>query len=286
MRLNKFYILSSNLTEQQFNVLNDLFEQFYKSIHIEDSALWCLSDWLEEKDSDDLYIKYQQLPKFEPLIDILGADFYLRNASITKIFLISEEDFETVQSKYPYLKNKYRDAKNPAIELLGCYLEYPFPQILICPERIARHSSADQFNYLFLLVLLHELVHADLADKKYIQNTHDDFYCWMEESLANFIALQSLDFFLRGDKQKHMDELVSFCQGQPDNYKLGAHLYLLNKERGGEYFCKQYINWKKSNYFEYHDKFKWLREVSNFDESLDNIISAYDNLFAAEMELD
>jgi hypothetical protein len=169
--------------------------------------------------------------------------------------------------------------------LLGCYLEYPFPQILICPERIKRYCSEEQFKYLFLLVLLHELVHAHLANKKYIHNTHDDFYCWMEESLANFIALQSLDFFLSSDQQKYMDELVSFCLGQPDNYKLGAHLYLLNKENKGDYFCSQYINWKKSNYFESTDKFDWLRVVSNFDNSKEQLISAYDKLFAAEMEL-
>lgn len=283
MNLNKFYNLSSNLSEQQFNELNDIFVQFYNSINIEDAVDWGLVDW--ENDGDDLDQKYQQLPKFEPLINIPEADFYLRNVATTKIFLISEEDFETVESQFPYLKNKYREGKNPPIELFGCYLEYPFPQILICPERIARYCSEDHFKYLFLKVLLHELVHADLANKKYIYNTHDDFYCWMEESLANFIALQSLDFFLRGDKQKHMDELVSFCLGQPDNYKLGARLYLLNKERGGEYFCAQYINWKKSNYFESPDKIKWLREVSNFDDSLDKLISAYDNLFAAEMEL-
>lgn len=285
MRLQKFFNLSSALSEQQFKELEDLFSQFYDSIHIEDTVLLVLGDWLGGEDDED-YQKYKHLPCFEPLISVPSADFYLRNADTTKIFLISEEDFENVQSEFPYLKNKIFDKKNPPIELLGCYLEYPFPQILICPERIERYCSEEQFKYLFLLVLLHELVHAHLANKKYIYNTNDDFYCWMEESLANFIALQSLDFFLKGGQQKYMDDLVSFCLGQPDNYKLGAHLYLLNKENKGDYFCAQYINWKKSNYFESPDKLDWLKVVSNFDNSIEQLISAYDKLFAAEMELD
>jgi hypothetical protein len=47
MRLNKFYNLSSALSEKQFKELDDLFSQFYVSIQIEDSVLWGLADWLE-----------------------------------------------------------------------------------------------------------------------------------------------------------------------------------------------------------------------------------------------
>jgi len=169
MRLNKLFNASSSLTEEQINDFKQHFELFYKSIEIEDLTLSILADWGDDKDQELIGIDYNSLPKFSPLINHSQSDFFLENVANTKILLLSEEDYRLVEQNYLF-KNRWKESDfnpdiNPKLEILGCYTEEPFPQILICPERIRKYSTEESFYDLLLLVLLHELAHADLAVK-------------------------------------------------------------------------------------------------------------------------
>jgi hypothetical protein len=123
------------------------------------------------------------------------------------------------------LRDQRRDAEGtPGSEWLGFYSSnFPIigrhiPAIGLCPERLMGLAENEDELVIFIAkVLVHEFAHA-LMDpgEGYDYPNKDDFYVWMEESMANLITLQ---FF--GDLGHH--RLPPRLAGAPRAQRKFAH---------------------------------------------------------------
>jgi predicted SprT family Zn-dependent metalloprotease len=178
---------------------------------------------------------------------------YLKNL-INKIpiFLLSPESMPNFPTLSPsnftenaLFDNKIINPKYPSTEYLGFYkkkgniLGINKPIIGLCPERIVKYvKDENELIVLLTKVLIHEFAHAKMdpgALKSY--KNKDEFYQWMEESMANYITLSIFENF----EKKIQEEFLSFksvstiaspfgfvrnfISKQPDNYKLGLDLF-------------------------------------------------------------
>ncbi len=191
------------------------------------------------------------------------------------------------------------DYKNPKTEWFGFYdrensgVFDNTPMIVICPERIANNvDSEEEFMLLVSLVIIHEFAHAKMdynnENSKYCKK--DMFWHWMEESLANKLALEILhNFFSTYHKtetfknfttwsQRAKDFIVNFVKQQPPAYALGYELF--DKHIGWWWIWK---NHKKelSGTKKLEEKKTWLTYVMyNFKKiDIKKIKPLYDSLF-------
>jgi hypothetical protein len=165
---------------------------------------------------------------------------YLRNPSELfshliqeiPVFLLSKVSMPNYE---PLIKF---DSERPSTEILGFYkhkgnlLGVETPVIGICPERI-RDCVSSEHEYIILVakVIVHEFAHAKLASNEILYNPRDEFYEWMEESMANLITLEFfrnhkiesvVGAYPKSDPFKFVHDFVKL---QPPNYRMAADLY-------------------------------------------------------------
>ena len=151
--------------------------------------------------------------------------------------------------------------EKPPMEWLGFYgrdsagLFEHTPRIAVCPERIASLAGNDE-EYLFILalVIVHEFAHAkmDFSDENIKYRKKDEFWRWMEESMANSFTIEIFEVFrtryrkhyafgrfdmisrndiVKGMGDRMFEFIVDFVRHQPPEYALGYVLYDKGIER-------------------------------------------------------
>ncbi|GEM_PF-3042842 len=164
------------------------------------------------------------------------------------LFLLNEESMRKNERKKEY-RYEPNDERRPSTEWLGFYGRDSYglfehtPRIAICPERIASCVKNDEeFMFLLAKVIVHEFAHAklDYRDDNVKYRKKDEFWHWMEESMANQLTLEVFRDFSRGYRhykyQKSsfrskswedtlFDFVVDFVKKQPPAYALGYELF-------------------------------------------------------------
>jgi hypothetical protein len=133
----------------------------------------------------------------------------------------------------------------PSVDLLGFFA--PSVSILgvrksvigLCPERIRKHAALGddpptdtQVTWLTGKVLIHELAHAIMREPTELRDAEPDFYKYMEESMANVIALKAIEgeALLGGSRvasaatQTAIEYAREFVRRQPAEYRLAIDL--------------------------------------------------------------
>ena len=136
---------------------------------------------------------------------LMDRDSYWQISRHVPVFLLSDKSMRKYRKIYPFLEEweffEKRDF-NPPTELLGFYTRSygkPFkntPIVVISPERIAKQvANEEEYLFLTIIVVLHEFAHArmDLNGETRRYGKVDQFYQWMEESLANWQVLEVLE---------------------------------------------------------------------------------------------
>ncbi len=166
---------------------------------------------------------------------------------VPPIYLVSEKVMKPFSDEFEINND---DSEKPATEYLGIYtrlndrLFSNNPAIVICPERILEcsHRHREDTSIILAKVIIHELAHArmDLENQSSDYGTKDDFYRWIEESMANLITLeyfQNLGRFRKDHFWENIhtrngdyvfDIVEKFIKSQPPNYKLGWDMYKCN----------------------------------------------------------
>jgi len=223
--------------------------------------------------------------------------FYMRSKAIP-ILLVNEDKFKE------YSNVKYDpDESNikPDTEWLGIYTRVSndlfsnTPVILVCPERIVKCIDFnEEFDFLFTKVVLHELAHAIMDSKN--QNAKykakDEFFTYMEESMANKLTLEGLNNFKKYYNamqntnpayQQHNlgDKLFKFAKDfikkQPPAYALGFEIF--NNDLGNWELWKD----KKGMLLDEDDlKKKWLSSAKTVE--IEYMRFYYDYLFLGEKQ--
>jgi hypothetical protein len=211
-----------------------------------------------------------------------------------------DNKFDPFRDKNQKRKNIYKNTMSKTIEfeVLGLYwhnysiLSSDYtnkqPAIYLNLEYISELSKDhNDFLYLTTLVLLHELSHykIDIGNDNYYPR--DEFYIWMEESMANCITLSSMYGiinmrkleFLRYQQpfyknkffnlNKHalrnyidlFDYSFEFVLNQPKHYQLGCLLFIYGNNRivdfaGSWATDKQVLKTRQIN-----EKQNWLNYV-------------------------
>lgn len=135
------------------------------------------------------------------------------------------------------------------METLGCYLSGE--KILICPNRIRKVANdlGIDPNILFCIVYIHELAHAamdqsiDAKENRYNDDYEysfekrnnyykfDDASNFMEESLANQIMLQYLEWYSEiEENESFFDTAKKFVSQQAPMYKFGLRQFEINAD--------------------------------------------------------
>lgn len=214
-------------------------------------------------------------------------------------------------------KYKGKMKRTDIIETLGVYFPnynsinkdtIKQPAIFLCMETISEKANDyNEFLYLTLLVLFHEISHHIINnDKDYLPQ--DEFSQWMEESLANCIALNMLynvldvytdeypnHFYHKYGAEylnylgKHtinqLVELLDFSKeyviSQPKNYQLGYYLFMYGQTRYYDYSWRWKNDKHKLSNFRHKEKQEWLEYVK-YDMIKDSGVKLerlYDNIF-------
>lgn len=111
---------------------------------------------------------------------------------------------------------------------LGCYVpDEGYGKIYICLDRIIAEYPPEKVDAIAATVILHEFGHAIMHNPKYpAYETVFDY--WVEESLANKIALKYLAVaskLLGKPKPNFFDIAKNMVANQSDAYKLGLYLF-------------------------------------------------------------
>ena len=134
--------------------------------------------------------------------NFIGSVFLKKILDTTPVFVLNINDFDKKLRKLEISFDEENNKKNdryPAIELLGFYTRKKIefsektPIIVICLEKIVKITSTQQeFLFLTTIVLIHELAHAfmDIEEENTIYGKKDEFFDWMEESIANLMPLE------------------------------------------------------------------------------------------------
>ncbi len=186
-------------------------------------------------------------------IDSARAHIGVSVVDTTPIFLLNNLGYGKLTGREVNVEDLAQGEKRKDMEVLGMY----FPKIdllgversaiAICPERILAqvglvHNSnpnPQEMNYLLVNIFAHEFAHAVL-DKSEAPSDFPKtlFHEWMEESLANYIALDVLmnyrNLYFRFSMWGMVEDMEQFAKGgavvgardfiknQPDNYRLGG----------------------------------------------------------------
>ena len=231
---------------------------------------------------DDGYIRYRRNSLFRLIKSI-------------PIFLLDENSFE---KEIRRLKIEVIKGEFPSTEYLGFYTREKrsffdeTPVIVLCLERIYKLTRDEtKFLYLTTLTVIHEFMHAildiDNVNKFYKK---DEFFEWMEESMANAMALELIKHYfryLRRTQEENncqfilKDDLLIFAKNfvkhQPPHYALGYEIYKN---------YRWYIRWgrykKKLAKLKTKEKQSWLNYVKQNYNSIDRntLYNLYEALFA------
>ena len=152
----------------------------------------------------------------------------------------------------PRTKSRKDDDSSRTMETLGVYTSTTTKrEIWISPKRIRDCANDIGINpeWLFVFVYLHELAHAALDPRvfaKEIQGYTGNTYCLryesdmavlssmhdapefvMEESLANMVMLQYIDWYseIEEDYLNMSEEAIKFVDSQVDEYRFGHHQF-------------------------------------------------------------
>lgn len=176
---------------------------------------------------------------------------------------------------YDRPKSKYNLYKTKANEFLGLYFSNynkiettkKQPAIFLNIELISKETkNHNEFLFLTTLVLLHELAH-HILHNKYDKLNKDEYYFWMEESMANCLTLSLMYRILYSKSEKYSDirfhyevflknlgqhtinqfhELLDYSKefilNQPRAYQLGYYLFMYGQVRHYDFSHK----WKSS----------------------------------------
>lgn len=212
------------------------------------------------------------------------------------IFLINEDTMK----KYE-ISEQNSDFK-PHTEWLGIYLRdssglfEQTPTIAICPKRIADCVQNDEeFMFLSAKVIVHEFAHAkmDYGNKNVKYRKKDDFWHWMEESMANQITLEVFRDFTEGYQHNRykknsfrnknwenslFDFVINFIKRQPPEYALGYEIF--DKKIGQWWIWRSHkdeLGGKKK----IKQKTAWLKYMQQNYKSIDETIAKklYEKLF-------
>lgn len=203
-------------------------------------------------DDEELYFLLKRIPFY------LVNECSFNSIKNNKYFIKERRDFpkydDFEDNRNRPMKSENNDNKavvevTVSTEALGYYVSkgrYGTPEIYLCTETIMKNTNDDEeLHYLLAKVIVHELAHAWLDDSDY--GTKDEFYEWMEESMANLITLFVFrDFdrhfdrhfhhhpyllpfafshnFVKLDYYKARHYVEEFMFKQPDNYKLAVYL--------------------------------------------------------------
>jgi hypothetical protein len=250
--------------------------------------------WGEEK-TNKLYLEEPILNlRYKPETHI----FYELND--IPIFFVTEDAFYQLEARYPKSTSNPVEcnAKYKPTEYLAFYTDFPFPQIVMCWDRILetitelKHNTgnpivdSDEFKTTFtIMILIHEIAHYHLDSGFWYKKKfggRDAFYEWMEEFLANFISLQVLHHYFEDNKKESEFFCIikHFTRNQPDNYAFGLKLFELDFDNNGNSICEQYMNWwaKKTTITEI-GKNNWLKYVMQSDLRLNELKNKYNGIY-------
>lgn len=183
------------------------------------------------------------------LRDFVDRDRFCKlweNESFTTEFLLCYEDYneilEACRTRFPNVRPSGRgEYKEPLEEILakwadpiGLYLpkgelQDQGPEIWVSYEKICNlYPNSQDSKYTTALTLVHELGHAIMDAPT------SGLYClktWVEEPLANMIALYYLDSIgpSKSYGNARMDYVTDFVQNQSENYALGLNLFRSNR---------------------------------------------------------
>jgi hypothetical protein len=182
---------------------------------------------------------------------------------------------------YDRKKSNYNLHNTKATEFLGLYFSNynkietgkKQPAIFLNIELISKvTNNHNEFLYLTTKVFLHELAH-HMLHNKYNKLNKDEYYFWMEESMANCLTLSLMYRILYSKSEKYSDmrfhyeaflknlgqhtinqfhELLDyskeFIQNQPRAYQLGYYLFMYGQVRHYDFSRK----WRNSKEHWYH----------------------------------
>ena len=218
-------------------------------------------------------INSNELREINYYIEMIQKDF---NINIP-IFFVNEKVIERYVGK-----DKKRDF-NPATDLLGVYLKENGAMfdndnvILISPDKIIKYTNNEkEFILLLTKVIIHEIAHFIMDNKT---DKKDEFYRYMEESLANLFTLNILELDVRHMRyKKEINFIKDFVSKQPLEYALGYKLYsfLEIKKR----FIDLMLKWRDNkSKISQTSKDKWLNYIkqSNIDEKI--LMQYYEDLW-------
>jgi len=181
-------------------------------------------------------------------------------------------------------EKEFKHELKPSTEWLGFYshsnriMGIETPSIGLCPERIIKCINTDEELCIAIAkVLIHEFAHAAMKDHPNANYTpRDEFYHWMEESMANVLTLEYFHRYnmeFRGryhskfeDKSARLREATTiitpfnfvktFISQQPPNYLLGLDLF-----QYGFYDWKMWSRLKSNIQHKTNEKKEWLDYV-------------------------
>jgi len=218
-------------------------------------------------------------------------------------FLMNEVPvFLLMPDSMPY-EERNMDSEKPPTEYFGFYqhsakiLGIERPAIGLCPERIKNYVKNDEeFMILIAKVIIHEFAHAVMSQPpKNNYQPRDEFYQWMEESMANLITLEYFDWYNNRYKYRlhgfynltyktsitnSLNFVKDFISKQPDNYRLGLDLF---QNKFGK-MMPTWLKWrnnKKDIQLRSKEKQDWLSYVAANVGKTDRkkLKQLFDNLF-------
>ena len=218
------------------------------------------------------------------------------------IFLLSENDMQKhdKESNAPVRTDRYRpdSQEKPRTEWLGFYgressgLFEDTRRIVICPERIATCVKNDEeFTFLLAKVIVHEYAHAkmDYGNENRAYKGKDEFWQWMEESMANQLTLKTFENFTKIYQHSSYksniwenrlwDFIVNFIKNQPPEYALGYELF--DKKIGRWRTWRKYKGKLLKKEYDIN-KNKWLKYIQTHYNNLEEekVNKLYDLLFS------
>lgn len=176
---------------------------------------------------------------------------------------------------------------NVPTELLGCYtravlgLGRERSAIYLAPEVIMGVGGRGAIlpEVLFAKVVIHELAHAYLDDHENNDyGVSDDFYLWMEESLANYLTLVAMEIYSNRDgRPECFSQTRDFIQSQPPNYRFALEIY----KHGFDNFFGMWRADKHNIRAKTRQKDMWLTYIRNNFMTTDKLTleGHYRNLF-------
>ena len=222
------------------------------------------------------------------------------------VFLLNEYDFDIESKRLEIefdIESKRLEIENeryafPITEFLGLYMRdnrsffKKTPVILICLDRIMKSAKSEKnFLYLTTKVIIHEFAHAlfDIENYNALYGKNDEFFTWMEESMANAFTLSTLEFYYERRYRRNycceyfcdteiIDYAKNFIKYQPPKYSLGLEIFEKHLDR---YYWKWQRYKKELVNKNTKEKSDWLKYVKQNYRQVDRnkLDKLYEKLF-------